>query len=111
VAASGLSFQPTVTNSSGSLTYNSGDAGFSFTLAFPAPVVAQGGSTGLSLSAPAVQYTFDPNVAAVALSRHVDVSVAGYNDPSFQSLGLASSPTKLTYSSPPKHGASSSTSS
>ena len=103
LSAAGISYQPTVIESGagGTLSFASGQSGFDFMLSFPSPVVAQGGSTGLSLSSPPVQYTFDPNQPAVAVSRHVDVSVAGYNDPSFQQLGLSSSPTQLTYASAP----------
>ncbi|HVC86095.1 MAG TPA: hypothetical protein VNC40_01565, partial [Gaiellaceae bacterium] len=104
VAAAGLSFQPTVTESSGNISVASGSSMFTFTLVFPSPVVATGSSTGLSLSAPPVQYTFDPNQAAVQVQRHVDVSVASYTDPSFQQLGLASSPTQLVFSTPPSTG-------
>ncbi|HEY2542049.1 MAG TPA: hypothetical protein VGH92_03255, partial [Gaiellaceae bacterium] len=104
LAAAGISYQPTAVASGGAITYTSGQSGFDFVLSFPSPVVAQGGSTGLSLSTPPVQYTFDPNQPAVAVSRHDDVSVAGYNDPSFQQLGLSSSPTQVTYASAPTSG-------
>ncbi len=104
LAAAGVSYQPTFTVSGGAITYASGQSGFDFMLAFPSPVVAQGGSTGLSLSGPPVQYTFDASQPAVAVSRHVDVSVSSYDDPSFQQLGLSSSPTKLTYASAPTRG-------
>ena len=104
LSAAGVTYQPTVTASSHSLTFNSGQSGFEFTVAFPSPVRATGGSTGLSLSSPAVQFTFDATQPAVQLQRHVDVSVKDSNDPSFQALGLASSPTKLLYATAPGSG-------
>src|SRR5262249_36779037 len=54
-----------------------------------------------SLTAPQVFRTSDTTKPSVQVSRTVNVDVAGFDDPSLQVLGLATSPTRLNYGTAP----------
>ena len=70
-----------------------------FGLAFQEPVVATVGGGRISLTAPQVLRTADTSLPSLSISRSVNADVSSFNDASLQVLGLATSPTRLTYSS------------
>ena len=84
-------------NGASKLTISS--SSLDFGLAFQEPVVATVGGGRVSLTAPQVLRTSDPSQPSIQISRSVNVDVANYNDASLQVLGLATSPTRLTYTS------------
>ena len=71
-----------------------------FLLMFPSPVVVTAGGGRISLTAPQVLHTADTSKPSVSISRSVSVDL-DYTDPAFQVLGLGTTPTRLTYASPP----------
>ena len=70
-----------------------------FGLAFQEPVIATVGGGRVSLTAPQVLRTADTSQPSLSISRSVNADVKSFNDASLQVLGLATSPTRLTYSS------------
>ena len=72
-----------------------------FGLMFQEPIVASVGGGRISLTAPQVLHTADASKASIAISRSVNVDVQSFTDPSLQVLGLATSPTRLTYTAAP----------
>ena len=70
-----------------------------FGLAFQEPVIATVGGGRVSLTAPQVLRTADTSLPSLSISRSVNADVKDFNDASLQVLGLATSPTRLTYSS------------
>ena len=72
-----------------------------FGLMFQEPIVASVGGGRISLTAPQVLKTANTSLPSVSISRGVNVDVKSYDDPSFQVLGLATSPTRLNYGTAP----------
>jgi len=82
----------TVTTSSGKLQIEA--SGGDVEIRVDSPIKASAGGGRISLDAPLAKTTFSTLEPAIEVQRRIEISV-GYNNPAFQEMAIASSPTRF----------------